>query len=186
MIEPETIQRVARLLASGQYSQRTIARLAAVSRATVSQVAHGLFNEEIASMTADELETDQVEIQRPYVRCPTCGGRVLLPCLLCQLHAREERDRRRTRLRAWLAPPDGQCEIVDPIAARRQRIDWPSRSEATTVDTTKGFNANSFTARDFTEPGGDCCGQRDDESPCRSPPPERRPPAPGYSARALD
>jgi hypothetical protein len=36
MIELETIQRVQRLLATGEHSHRAIARLAVVSRATVS------------------------------------------------------------------------------------------------------------------------------------------------------
>ena len=186
MIEPETIQRVSRLLATGQYSQRTISRLAGVSRATVRQIARGLYDDRVASMIDDDLETDLVEPQRPYVRCPTCGGRVWMPCVLCQMQARRERDRRRARLQAWLATPDGQCEIVDPIAARRQAIDWPRRHEATAVDTAKGFTANSFTARDFTAPGIGFPGARDDESPHRSPRPAPRPPAPGYSARGLD
>jgi len=176
MIEPEKIQRVQRLLATGQYSQRTIAHLAGVGRATVSQIARGSLDDRIASMNYDELEPHPVEPERPYVRCPTCGGRVWMPCVLCQLQARRERDRRRARLKALLATPDGQREIVDPIAARRQRVDWPKRYEATAVDPTKGF----------TGPGGNFPGPRDDESPRRSPQPDPRQPAPGHSARVLD
>ena len=200
MIELEKIQRVHRLLATSEHSQRAIALLAGVSRATVRQVARGLFDERIASITDEDLEPELDEPQRPYVRCPTCGGRVWMPCVLCQMAARRERDRRRARLKQWLATPDGQRESVGPVgarrrrlgrtsgtvhAARRQPIEWPRRHEATLVDTEDDVteSGRAATPRD-DGPRDDA--PRDGESPRRALQPSPRLPAPGCSARALD
>jgi transcriptional regulator with XRE-family HTH domain len=188
MLKLETINRVQRLLATGQYSQRAIARMAGIGRALVSRIARGLLDERLASAETDDSDFEFVEPERPYVRCPTCGGRVLMPCLLCQFQAREERERRRARLQQWLATPDGQRQILDPIAARRQSVSWPRRYVAAAVDTktdaiANSFTATDFTARDLTESRGDFPGQRDDESPRQFPRPDPRQPAPGCSAR---
>ncbi len=185
MIELEKIQRVHRLLATGEHSQRAIALLAGVSRATVRQVARGLFDERIASITDEDLETELDEPQRPYVRCPTCGGRVWMPCVLCQMAARRERDRRRAQLKQWLATPDGQRESVDPVAARRRPIEWPRRHEATFVDTEDDVTESGRSATSLDDESRDDA-PRGHESPHQALRPSPRLPAPGCSARALD
>lgn len=185
MIELETIQRVQRLLAAGEHSHRAIARLAVVSRATVSQVARGLYDERIASITDEDWDPELEEPQRPYVRCPTCGGMVWMPCVLCRVEARRERRRRRARLKQWLDTPDRQRESVDPVAARRQPIEWPRRHEATSVDTVDNVTdpRRAATPRAATRLDDE---PRDDEAPRPTLRPNPRLPAPGCSAQALD
>jgi hypothetical protein len=68
---------IERLLAQGGLSQRQIARLAGVSHPTVMAIARGL------RLADEEAEADL----GPAVRCPSCGGRVFLPCRVCELRS---------------------------------------------------------------------------------------------------
>ena len=67
-----------RLLQMGGLSQRTIARLAGVSRGTVGSVAKG----RIRRLVAKEINLDP---KGPWVRCPVCGGKTQMPCTYCAL-----------------------------------------------------------------------------------------------------
>ncbi|HEY5312741.1 MAG TPA: hypothetical protein VIK18_09475 [Pirellulales bacterium] len=80
------VDEVERMLAQGLVSQRKIAKLVGISRGTVNSIALG--RRPRISAPADAFEPQR----GPLVRCPGCGGRVFLPCLLChirQLKAKE-------------------------------------------------------------------------------------------------
>jgi hypothetical protein len=85
MLKPEKVAEVKRLLAErgkGTWpSLRAIARRTGVSRAKVSQMAHGK-RPDYESRRQPDPEPDG-----PTVRCTTCGGMVQLPCLRCRLEA---------------------------------------------------------------------------------------------------
>jgi DNA-directed RNA polymerase subunit RPC12/RpoP len=81
------VEVVERMLAEGLVSQRKIAKLVGISRGTVNSIALG--RRPRISTPADEFERQR----GPLVRCPGCGGKVFMPCLLChvrQLKARDE------------------------------------------------------------------------------------------------
>jgi len=80
MIDAEIIEQVERLLVLGRHSYRAIARMAGVSRGTVGAVAAGKRSSD------DQWKRTPMEIEPmgPTRRCPTCGGKVQMPCRLCQ------------------------------------------------------------------------------------------------------
>ncbi|MGD9636618.1 MAG: helix-turn-helix domain-containing protein [Pirellulales bacterium] len=90
MLSLSVVEEIARQLASGQLSQREIARRLGVSRATVSAVALG--KRGLHGRTA-ALEPQEPERLDPPERCPKCGYLVHLPCLVCR--TREYRRARR-------------------------------------------------------------------------------------------
>ena len=67
-IQAETIILIERLLEAGR-SYRSIAKQAGVNRSTVAKLAREQHAAELPS----------------YVRCPGCGGLVIMPCLACRL-----------------------------------------------------------------------------------------------------
>lgn len=69
------------LLQSGQYSHREVARRASVSRSTVAAVAHG--RRPLETLLEREAEAYPDELAGPVGRCPSCGGKVMLPCRAC-------------------------------------------------------------------------------------------------------
>jgi hypothetical protein len=92
--DPMKLLHIERLLAQGDLSQRQIARLAGVGRPAVAA---------IARMQSCHSETeDEPTSTAPSVRCPGCGGLVVLPCRLC--HVRSWLDRKKSR-RAWRKRP---------------------------------------------------------------------------------
>ena len=95
MISAATVNEVKRLLAQGDLSQRDVARIAGVGRSTVANIAAGRWVNRPAPHASDD-----VWLPRPNgspMRCPTCGGRVYMPCLAC--HVRELKARRHRRMR---------------------------------------------------------------------------------------
>ncbi len=93
MISGETVHEIKRLLASGTLSQREIAQLVGVGRTSVSSVASGQWDHRLGPSVADDECLPHQLV--PAVRCPTCGGRVHPPCLLCHVRKLQERKRRR-------------------------------------------------------------------------------------------
>ncbi len=75
MIEPETADKVRRLLRDGRLSQRKIAILAGVSRGTVANIAKGKWRMRV------ELSSG------PAVWCPVCRAKVQMPCVACRVRA---------------------------------------------------------------------------------------------------
>ena len=83
MIAPKIIAEIRRLLAEKMHAQREIAQLTGVSRGTVRAISRG--------RRTDRVRLGEEELERPAGpprRCPGCGGKVYMPCLLCR--AREE------------------------------------------------------------------------------------------------
>jgi hypothetical protein len=83
MLSHATVREIVRLLDAAELSQRAIARRLRVSRGIVWRVAHRL----------RPIGYDDGTPRKPPVRCPTCGGLVYLPCVLCR--ARERQQQRR-------------------------------------------------------------------------------------------
>ena len=83
MIALEKVEEVVRLLTNWDLSQREIAKLAGVSRATVGAIAAG---KRIRS-AAPPGPRAVAEPAGPLVRCGGCGGLVVLPCRLCRVRA---------------------------------------------------------------------------------------------------
>lgn len=86
MLPIEVVAEVQRLLECGQHSQRQIALLVGVSRGTVHAIAtgkRGLHGREGSPATQP--------VEAVPERCPGCGTRVYLPCILCRARAYHDR-----------------------------------------------------------------------------------------------
>lgn len=83
MLTQDVLEEVRGLLAEGLLSQRDIALRVGISRTTVSAIAQGK-----RPGRQSPFETyDLPEPLGPPRRCPTCGGMVFMPCLLCHIRA---------------------------------------------------------------------------------------------------
>ena len=102
MIAPKIVAEVRRLLAERKHSQRSIARLAGVSRGSVGAIASGKCRDHTESR--EEWE----EPAGPPERCPECGGKVYMPCQLCRLREIRKKGPRQT---AW----GDATRIVEPL-----------------------------------------------------------------------
>ncbi len=101
MIPPILVAEVKRLLTQPGLSQRKVALLTGVSRASVSAIAAGRRPDYPQRCNPVEDDEDLLP-SGPAERCPTCGGMVYMPCRLCrvrQLKA-QERLEARTRMHA--------------------------------------------------------------------------------------
>jgi hypothetical protein len=87
MLPATEVIEIERLLAVGNLSQRQIARLRGVSRATVAQIASGARRETFSDPDA----------LPPPMRCRSCGALVYPPCRLCRLRTVIQRAARRNR-----------------------------------------------------------------------------------------
>jgi hypothetical protein len=117
MLSPSVVEEVRRLLAAGQWSMRKIARELAVSRGTVSAIAHGKRQEPLPRASDDDLLFASIG---PLQRCPGCGGLVYLPCLLCRVRQWQAACCGRTRANR----PAGilELELVGEHRARYERV----------------------------------------------------------------
>lgn len=88
-IAPAILEEIRRLLAQRRLSQRDIARLMRVSRSTVAAIARG-------KRPRPEAPVVEKRPSGPPQRCPTCGGKVYMPCHLCRI---------RTELAKGTVPP---------------------------------------------------------------------------------
>lgn len=100
MIPRGMVDEIRRMLAGGAHSQRQIARMTGVSRATVGAIASGVRPDYPLRPPGDEFLMGH-ECGTPK-RCPGCGGRVFLPCRLCYVRRLKHNDVARRRRRAWL------------------------------------------------------------------------------------
>ena len=82
MISQDKIDHVERLLKDPRNTQRKISKITGVSRGMISLIANGQRKTYEAKQESHEFASSDVT-----VKCPTCGHRVKLPCLLCWLHA---------------------------------------------------------------------------------------------------
>jgi transcriptional regulator with XRE-family HTH domain len=109
MISQEQVQAVRKLLADGRYSQRDVAKLTGVSRGTIGAIASG--------QRVDRVRQPRERLEEPLgpiVRCPTCGGRVHAPCVLCRVRNLKAEERAERRRRA-----DRDRNDADEILRRR-------------------------------------------------------------------
>lgn len=84
MIAPTKIKEVQILIAQGEFSQRKIARMTGVSRATIGAIAAGKRPDYEERQRLRQLEAAE-EPAGPVERCPGCGGLVHMPCRLCRV-----------------------------------------------------------------------------------------------------
>ncbi|REK06800.1 MAG: helix-turn-helix domain-containing protein [Planctomycetota bacterium] len=94
MLAPGKVLEVQKLLAEGRLSQRKIAKVLGVSRATVGAIASGKRPDYAARQRAREAEFEPLG---PIERCPTCGGRVYMPCRLCRVRDYKAREQQRLK-----------------------------------------------------------------------------------------
>ncbi|MEN6459173.1 MAG: helix-turn-helix transcriptional regulator [Thermoguttaceae bacterium] len=80
MIAPEIVAQIRRLLQEDRLSQRQIARLVGVCRGSVAAIASGRRPDYESRPVEEDLEPSG-----PPVRCPSCGSKVYMPCVLCGL-----------------------------------------------------------------------------------------------------
>jgi len=104
MLATGKVLEIEKLLAEGKLSQRKIAQRVGVSRGIVSAIARGTRPDyEARHQPSGDVNEPLGDVER----CPTCGGRVYMPCRLChvrQVQAKEDallpRLRRRSRQQA--------------------------------------------------------------------------------------
>jgi hypothetical protein len=88
MIAPAVIEEIRRLLREGLLSQRQIAGRLGVSHGTVNAIVLG----RRADIVPRPPQEDAVPMPAgSSVRCPGCGGRVQMPCLLCYVRTWQKR-----------------------------------------------------------------------------------------------
>lgn len=124
MIAPEIVADVRRLLAEGTHSQRKIARLTGISRGTVGAIASGR-RPDYNNFDNGNLE----EPSGPPKRCPGCGGKVYMPCLLCRARKESAENPRGSARGSVVAPVRVSLELRPEHHARyRQVCDWRRRN----------------------------------------------------------
>ena len=94
MIASVAVEEIKQLLRDGSLSQRKIARRTGVSRGTVNAIALGTRKDGRPQRRKEGGEF--VPPSGPFVRCPLCGGRVQMPCLLCRVRSSKEREQLRS------------------------------------------------------------------------------------------
>lgn len=95
MLAPGMVAEIRRLLAEGRLSQRKIARVTGISRATVGAIANGRRPDYPPRATPELFERPE----GPPQRCATCGGMVYLPCRLCRVRGWMRKEERKARAR---------------------------------------------------------------------------------------
>jgi len=88
MLTTDLVHEIDRLLREGELSQRKIAVRLGVSRSTVSAIAsgrRGLYGKDPFETYLSLVPTS------PPVRCPHCGYRVYMPCIICRVRAHKQR-----------------------------------------------------------------------------------------------
>jgi hypothetical protein len=93
MIATTVVDEIQRMLREGHLSQRTIAVRIGVSRGTVNAIALGKHVRNPVRRPRGEEEGFIPPTGLP-VRCPGCGGKVQMPCLLCYIRTRRRQKRR--------------------------------------------------------------------------------------------
>ena len=119
MIAPVVIDQIRRLLAERKLSQRKIAALVGVSRGSVAGVARGDRPDYEAIRRKRQALKDPLP-RGPLGRCPTCGGKVYMPCRLCQM--REELANRLPSPRDRRSVPTLNLELRGETLARYEAV----------------------------------------------------------------
>jgi Helix-turn-helix domain len=88
MLTIALVNEIDRLLHEGELSQRQIAARLGVSRGTIGAIANGqrgLFGRDPTPIHSPLVHST------PPRRCPKCGYRVYLPCLVCRIRDHKQR-----------------------------------------------------------------------------------------------
>ena len=93
MISFDVADEIERLLGEGNISQRKIAARLGVSRGTVNAIARGKRPDYRARRR--QRDDDFIAPSGPVARCPTCGAKVVMPCLACRVRALQASRRQR-------------------------------------------------------------------------------------------
>jgi len=95
MLKASIVHQIRQLLDEKRLSQRKIAGEMGVSRTTVQAIAQGRH----ARDRRESLDEDSAfqEPAGPLQRCPTCGGLVYMPCLLCHVRRLQQKQKARRR-----------------------------------------------------------------------------------------
>ncbi len=121
MLETWRVEWVQRLLAHG-LSQRKVAKITGVSRGRVVLIANGRRPDYEAIRRAREMQC--LDYTTPPKRCPSCGHRVYMPCVVCRTrHAMAARSRGRPAFRPQ-AGLDAQLmlELKENHRARYEQV----------------------------------------------------------------
>ena len=117
MIPPSAVQEIRRLLAEGKLSYRKIAKVAGVSRGSVSLIASGKRPDyKPRKELAEEVPSG------PPERCPSCGALVYMPCRLCRLRAFLARLKRLFARRSAGPPEPIVLELNEEHRARYEEV----------------------------------------------------------------
>ena len=122
MIEPSVIDRIQRLLAEKQWSNRQIATMANVSRGTVAAVVSG--RRRAYQLPSGDREE---EFTGPVERCPGCGGMATVPCRLCR--SRELAARSDPRSPPSTSGPSLRLELSEEHQKRYEEVRRRLREE---------------------------------------------------------
>jgi hypothetical protein len=91
MLSTATVDEVKRMIAMRNLSMRQIAKIAGISRGSVSAIANGSRRD--YSQEERELDRGPLFEYGPIIRCAGCGGRVYSPCHLCRVRAIKSQER---------------------------------------------------------------------------------------------
>ena len=117
MLAITKVKEAERLLIEGRLSQRKIAALIGISRATLSAIANGRRPDYAARLAA---RASELEPAGPIVRCGECGGRVHSPCRACRVRA--TLDQQRDLARALRRRGDELALRLQMAAARKAAL----------------------------------------------------------------
>lgn len=115
MLDDRVIHEIEKLLATGRYSQREVARRVGASRGSVNAVAKGR-----RKVRPPVVKEEDFKQSGPVVRCPECGGRTRMPCRVCGT-----RRLMRRPVASTSADPtdvDFSLQLDGPVLARYQRL----------------------------------------------------------------
>lgn len=87
MLATALVHEIDRLLQEGKLSQRKIAARLGVSRGTVNAIASGRRG---LHGKGPQDEDPASPIASPPARCPHCGYRVYLPCIICRVRQHKQ------------------------------------------------------------------------------------------------
>jgi transcriptional regulator with XRE-family HTH domain len=121
MLAPAKVDEAKRLVDEGKLSQRKIAKLLGMSRATVAAIASGKRPDYEARRRALAAEEEPLG---PIERCPTCGGRVYMPCRLCRVRRSLAREQRIAKMLRRRAREEAIHRLLNAVA-RAARRDAP-------------------------------------------------------------